>query len=66
MLLCAAALPASQGGAARATADAARLPDLDQELPWGFQVTSVERNPACECRLDESRDRMAWPRLRST
>ena len=40
IVLCAAAPPASQSGAARVTPDAGRLPDLDQEVPWDLQITS--------------------------
>ena len=38
--LCAAALAAVPGGSSGVTPDSARLPDLDQELPWDLQVTS--------------------------
>ena len=51
VVLCAAALPASQGGAARVTPDAGSLPDLDQELPWDLQVTASRSRERPEYRL---------------
>ncbi len=41
--LCAAALAAAPGDTSGITRDSARLPDLDQELPWDLQVTPRHR-----------------------
>jgi Lysyl oxidase len=51
MVLCAAALAAAPGGTARVTPDSARLPDLDQEVPWDVQVTSTGPSTRWEYRL---------------
>jgi Lysyl oxidase len=47
----AALLAAAPGGTAGVTPDSARLPDLDQELPWDLQVTSTGPSTAREHRL---------------
>jgi hypothetical protein len=49
--LCATALAAASGDSSGITPDAARLPDLDQELPWDLQVTSTGSGAAREYRL---------------
>ena len=49
--LCAAALAAAPGDTSGITPDSARLPDLDQELPWDLQVTSTGPSTAREYRL---------------
>jgi hypothetical protein len=49
--LCAAALAAAPGDTSGITPDSARLPDLDQELPWDLQITSTGPSPAREHRL---------------
>jgi hypothetical protein len=49
--LCGAVLAAAPGGTAGVTPDSARLPDLDQELPWDLQVTSTGPSTAREHRL---------------
>jgi hypothetical protein len=49
--LCATALAAAPGGTPRFTRDSARVPDLDQELPWDLQVTSTGPSTAWEYRL---------------
>ena len=49
--LCAAAVAAAPGDTAEITADSARLPDLDQELPWDLQVTSTGAGTRREYRL---------------
>ena len=49
--LCAAALAATAGDTSGITPDSARLPDLDQELPWDLLVTSAGRGTAREYRL---------------
>jgi Lysyl oxidase len=41
MVLCAAALAAAPSGTTGVTPDSARLPDLDQEVPWNLQITST-------------------------
>jgi hypothetical protein len=51
MVLCAAALAASPGEPHRATPESERLPDLDQEVPWGLQVTHAGPRAAPEYRL---------------
>ena len=49
--LCAAALAAAPGDTSGITPDSARLPDLDQELPWDLQVTSTGPGTRREYRL---------------
>jgi hypothetical protein len=49
--LCAAALAAAPRDTAGVTPDSARLPDLDQELPWDLRVTSTGPSTAREHRL---------------
>ena len=49
--LCAAALAAAPGDTSGITPDSARLPDLDQELPWDLLVTSTGPSTAREYRL---------------
>jgi hypothetical protein len=49
--LCAAALAAAPGDTSGITPHSARLPDLDQELPWGLQLTSTGPSTAREHRL---------------
>jgi Lysyl oxidase len=48
---CAAALVAAPGDTSGVTPDSARLPDLDQELPWDLQVTSTGQTGARKHRL---------------
>jgi Lysyl oxidase len=49
--LCAAVLVAAPGDSSGITPGSARLPDLDQELPWDLQVTSTGASTAREYRL---------------
>jgi Lysyl oxidase len=49
--LCAAALAAAPGDTSVITSDSARLPDLDQEVPWDLQITSTGPGTAREHRL---------------
>jgi Lysyl oxidase len=49
--LCAAAFAAAPGDTAEITTDSARLPDLDQELPWDLRVTSTGARTRREYRL---------------
>jgi Lysyl oxidase len=49
--LCVVALAAAPGDSSGITPDSARLPDLDQELPWDLQVTSTGPSTAREYRL---------------
>ena len=49
--LCAAALAAAPGESSEITPDSARLPDLDQEIPWDLQITSTGPSTAREHRL---------------
>ena len=49
--LCGAAIAAAPGDTPPATPDSARLPDLDQELPWDLEVTSTGPPTAREHRL---------------
>ena len=49
--LCAAALPPAPGDTSGITSDSARLPDLDQELPWDLQVTPTGTGTTREYRL---------------
>ena len=49
--LCGAALAAASGDTSEITPDSARLPDLDQELPWDLLVTSSGTRTAREHRL---------------
>jgi Lysyl oxidase len=49
--LSAAALAAATGHTSGITTDSARLPDLDQELPWDLQITSTGPSTAREHRL---------------
>jgi hypothetical protein len=49
--LCAAAVAAAPGDTSEITTDSARLPDLDQELPWDLQVTSRGLGTSREHRL---------------
>jgi hypothetical protein len=51
IVLCAAALAAAPGDTSGITPDSARLPDLDQEIPWDLQVTSTGPSTAREPRL---------------
>jgi hypothetical protein len=50
MAVCAAAM-ATAGGHDRVTPDTARLPDLDQEVPWDLQITAHGPSAAREYRL---------------
>jgi hypothetical protein len=49
--LCAAAVAAAPGDTSEITTGSARLPDLDQELPWDLQVTSTRASTRREYRL---------------
>jgi Lysyl oxidase len=49
--LCAAAVAAAPGDTYEITTGSARLPDLDQELPWDLQVTSTGASTRREYRL---------------
>jgi hypothetical protein len=49
--LCAAAVAAAPRDTSELTTDSARLPDLDQELPWDLQVTSTGAGAHREYRL---------------
>jgi hypothetical protein len=49
--LCAAALAAAPGASSGIRPDSARLPDLDQELPWDLQLSSAGPGTAREHRL---------------
>jgi hypothetical protein len=49
--LCAAALAVLPGETPGTTPDSLQLPDLDQELPWDLQITSVGPTTAREHRL---------------
>jgi Lysyl oxidase len=49
--VCAAALAAAPGDTSGITTDSARLPDLDQELPWDVQIKSTGPSTAREHRL---------------
>lgn len=51
LALCAAVLAALPGDTPGSTSDSARLPDLDQELPWDLQITSTGPSTAREYRL---------------
>jgi Lysyl oxidase len=49
--VCAAAVAAAPGDTSGVATDSARLPDLDQELPWDLQLTSTGPSGAREHRL---------------